>query len=305
MIEPLRQNPKEASTSGLMTDAQKEQFHAEGYVTLPDAVTGEQLEALRGQLADWVAESRSHTANYGECIDGRPRFDLEAGHNSTAPKLRRINNPAEVSETYRQVAFEARTVDYVAALIGPDIKFHHCKINVKRPRSDTRVGYHQDFSYTPHTNLDLAEALLLMDDMTPENGCLRVIPGSHLEGQVSLWHGGRFTGEIEGSLLDDFERRSKSILAPAGSVCLMHPLLMHGSDPNRSPQPRSLFICCYTAADAFPLAPSPLPNRFEGAIVRGRASPLARLAEMSVELPDNWKSASFFEVQGQKSASTG
>jgi phytanoyl-CoA hydroxylase len=47
---------------------------------------------------------------------------------------------------------ESAMVDMVADLIGPDVKFHHCKINLKLPGSHTEVGYHQDFAYTPHTN---------------------------------------------------------------------------------------------------------------------------------------------------------
>jgi ectoine hydroxylase-related dioxygenase (phytanoyl-CoA dioxygenase family) len=280
-----------------------ERFKVQGYLLLPDAVTSAELAAINADLGAWVEESRGHGANYGACIDGRPRFDLEAGHSADSPRLRRINNPAEISDSYRSVAFETGIADIAAELIGPDVKFHHCKINLKQPRSSTRVGYHQDFSYTPHTNLDMAETLLLLDDMTPDNGCLKVVPGSHREGQVSLWSGDRFAGEVAPAQVRDLEARAQPILAKAGAVCVMHPLLMHGSDANRSAASRNLFICCYTAADAFPLAPSPLPNRFEGTMVRGQPSRHARLASMSVELPSDWKNASFFEVQGQQSAS--
>lgn len=288
----------------MLAPADVERFQSLGYLLLPDAVTSAELTAINADLGAWVEESRGHGANYGACIDGRPRFDLEAGHNPVSPRLRRINNPAEISEAYRQVAFESGIADVVAELIGPDVKFHHCKINLKQPRSSTRVGYHQDFSYTPHTNLDMAETLLLLDDMTPENGCLKVVPGSHREGQVSLWSGDRFAGEVPSDQVRDFEARAEPILGKAGAVCVMHPLLMHGSDANRSMASRNLFICCYTAADAFPLAPSPLPNRFEGVVVRGNPSRRARLAGMSVELPSAWKSTSFFEVQGQQSANS-
>ena len=77
---------------------------------------------------------------------------------------------------------------------------------------------------------------------------------------------------------------------------------MHGSDPNRSTAPRGLFICVYAAADAFALSPSPLPNRFEGQIVRGQATGQARLTEGQVQLPAAWKEAAFFAVQGQRAA---
>jgi ectoine hydroxylase-related dioxygenase (phytanoyl-CoA dioxygenase family) len=287
----------------ILSPAQGEQFRSKGYVLVEDAVTPAELASLRTDLAAWVEESRRQAANYGECIDGKPRFDLEAAHSAEAPRLRRINNPAEISEAYRRVAFESRIADIAAELVGPDTKFHHCKVNLKQPGSATRVGYHQDFSYTPHSNLDMAETLLLLDDMTLENGCLKVVAGSHRNGRVTLWRDGTFVGEIAPRQATESDARAEPILGRAGAVCIMHPLLLHGSDPNSSRIPRGLFICCYTAADAVPLSPSPLPNRFEGAIVRGRPSRVARLAEMTVELPSGWKSASFFEVQGQRSAS--
>jgi len=290
-------------TVPFLTPVEAEQFRTKGYVVVPDAVTPAELAALRADLAAWIDESRGSSANYGECIDGRPRFDLDATHSAADPRLRRINNPAEISETYRRVAFESRIADIAAELVGPDIKFHHCKINLKPPRSPTRVGYHQDFSYTPHSNLDIAEALLLLDDMTLDNGYLKVVPGSHRDGQLTLWRAGTFVGEIAPEQVTELEKRAEPILGKAGSVCILHPLAVHGSDANRSEASRNLFICCYTAADALPLAPSPLPNRFEGAMVRGKPSRTARLAGMTVELPSAWKQTSFFEVQGQQSAS--
>jgi hypothetical protein len=92
------------------------------------------------------------------------------------------------------------------------------------------------------------------------------------------------------------------ITGKAGSVCLMHTKLAHGSEPNRSNRPRPLYICVYTAADAFPLWKNPMPNTHEGEILRGRKSRFARMQAGVVELPDQPKSASFFTVQGQKSA---
>lgn len=277
-------------------------FRDQGYLVVAGAVTGDALAALRRELAGWVEESRAHEGNYGETFDHRHRFDLEAGHSAEAPRLRRVNNPAEVSEAYHAVTHRSTVPDMVADLIGPSIKFHHCKINLKLPGAATRVGYHQDFSYTPHTNDDLVTALLMLDDMTLENGCLMAVPGSHREGQVSLWAGDRFTGETPADLTGEIAARALPVTGEAGDLCLMHTSLMHGSTANASSWPRGLFITVYSAADAFPLCPSPLPNRFEGEVVRGEASRVARLAGGRVELPPPYRSTSFFEVQGQKSA---
>ncbi len=283
--------------AGLTTD-QIERFRTDGYVTVGGAVTDGELAALRGQCDDWIAEANRRGAGFGETIDGRARFDLEL-KDPAHPALRRVNNPVDVSDSYQHVMADSAMTDMVADLIGPDVKFHHSKINLKLPGATTEVGFHQDFPYTPHTNADIVTALLMLDDMTPENGPLTIVPGSHREGLFSLWHDDRFTGTVADDVRARYADRLVSVTGKAGSVCLMHTLLLHGSAANRSDRPRGLFICVYTAADAIPLAPSPLPNSLEGQVVRGSPSRVARLEEMAVELPERYTDATFFDVQAR------
>ena len=192
---------------------------------------------------------------------------------------------------------DSAMTEMVAALIGPDVKHHHCKINLKLPGSNTEVRYHQDFAYTPHTNDDVVTALLMLDDMTPENGCLMAVPGSHRGPVYSLFDGERFTGFVAPAVERSLREHEVPVLGSAGSVCLMHTRLAHGSEPNRSSAPRGLYICVYSAADAFPIARNPMPNRNEGMMVRGRPTRRARLAEATIELPEQPIRASFFTVQ--------
>ena len=86
---------------------------------------------------------------------------------------------------------------------------------------------------------------------------------------------------------------------PAGAVCLMHTRLLHGSAPNLSDQPRTLFICVYSADDAVPLSPNPVPSTQEGQIVRGAPSGRIRSIDYHVERPELPKQASFFFQQEQ------
>ncbi len=76
--------------------------------------------------------------------------------------------------------------------------------------------------FTPHSNDDLVTALLLLDDMTEENGALEVLAGSHRGIRCTLWHNGAFTGSIEETVADEMQSRSALCLGEAGSVCLMH-----------------------------------------------------------------------------------
>jgi ectoine hydroxylase-related dioxygenase (phytanoyl-CoA dioxygenase family) len=223
-------------------------------------------------------------------------------HSAASPALRRVNNPSDISAAYLEVVKNAAMVDMVADLIGPDVKFHHCKINVKLPGSKTEVGYHQDFPYTPHTNDDIVTALLMLDDMTLENGCLTVVPGSHRGPLHSLFEGSTFVGYISAEVAARLRPAQQPITGPAGSVCLMHTRLVHGSDANWSAQPRGLYICVYSAADAVPIARNPMANPNEGMVVRGRAARTARLVDAIIELPAQGKVASFFATQGQRSA---
>ena len=113
----------------VLTQDQKNQFWRDGVLTVEDAVTPDELTGLREVFANWVEESREHDSDYGETRDGRARFDLEPGHTATSPALRRVQSPEEVSEVYADMMRNARTVDFVADLIGPATKFHHGKVN--------------------------------------------------------------------------------------------------------------------------------------------------------------------------------
>lgn len=290
------------ATTGRLSEAQVKSFWRDGYVVAEGAVTAAQLEKMRAGLERWIDESRAHEAAYGETIDARPRFDLAHTHRAEAPALRRVDNPPEIDSVYAEVAFDGGLVDMTADLIGPDLKFHHAKINLKQPGSETRVGWHQDFSYTPHSNDHVVTALLMLDEMTVENGCLMGVPGSHREGQKSLWQDGVFTGEVDAQTARAARAQARPVTGRQGSVCLMHTKLLHGSEPNQSRSARALYICVYSAADAIPLTRSPLPNRFEGRVVRGRASRFARIDPGTVELPPSYRAASFFEVQEKGAA---
>ena len=287
----------------VLTEAQKTDFWRDGFLVAENAVTPDQLQAMRQMMAEWAEESRPHTKPYGPpTIDGRPRFDMGAEHSADQPALRRINNPSDLYGPFQEAMEKSAMTEMVNELIGPNLKFHHCKINQKLPGAATEVHYHQDFPFTPHTNDDIVTALLMLDDVDEENGCLKVVPGSHKGPVHSLFDGDTFIGRMADDVTAKMKARDVPVTGKAGSVCLMHTRLAHGSDPNRSETPRGLYICVYTAADAVPIAQNPMPNQNEGRIIRGEKQRKARLSPALVELPEQPKSASFFTVQGQASA---
>ncbi|MGB0848118.1 MAG: phytanoyl-CoA dioxygenase family protein [Thiolinea sp.] len=282
-----------------LSEQQQEQFWRDGFLVVENAVDNDLLSQLRHDFSTWVEESRRHNAPYGETINGRPRFDLEPGHTADKPGLRRVNAPVEVSDAYYQAMSDSRMTDCVADLIGPNVKFHHSKVNAKLPGGQTAVKWHQDFPFTPHSNDDLVTALLMVDDVTADNGPLEVVPGSHKAEIHSLWHEGRFTGSVANEVAERCQQQAATCTGKAGSVCLMHTRLLHASAPNLTRRSRNLFICVYSAEDAIPCSPNPMPTQYEGVMVRGEASGRVRTVTYEIQLPELPKTASFFDQQAQ------
>lgn len=288
-----------------LSEVQQAQFWQDGYLVVDDAVTADQLAGLRQVFEGWVEESRAHATNYGETLDGRERFDLEPGHSAARPALRRVQSPEEIAEVYAQVMRTARTVDMCADLIGPALRFHHGKVNSKLPGAATKVKFHQDFTFQPMTNDDLITCLLFVDDVTLENGPLEVVPGSHKGPLYSLWHDGVFTGAVADTVYEAHKDKVVRCTGKAGAVCLMHSSLLHGSAPNLSDMPRTLYIATYYAEDAIELSPNALPSRLTHELVRGEVSGRVRCSAYEMELPEVPKGASFFSQQAVHKSGTG
>jgi len=77
----------------------------------------------------------------------------------------------------------------------------------------------------------------------------------------------------------------------------MHVNLLHGSAPNLSDKPRTLYITTYYAEDAIELSQNHLPSRFTHELVRGEASGRVRCTPYEMELPAVPRATSFFAQQ--------
>ncbi len=277
-----------------------DQFHRDGYILFENALTNKQLESLNTQLANWVDESKKYSQPFGKIKDGRPRFDLEPKtHSAETPAVRRITSPAEISDVCLDVVKDNKALDLVAEIFGPNITHLGNKINLKLPGAGTEVKFHQDFPFEPHSNEDIMTVLYFLDDVTLENGPLEVVPGTHNGPLHSHWQDGVFTGAVDVKVAESNRGKAVRCMGRAGSACLMHSKLLHGSTPNHSSSPRSLFIITYKAEDAVALSPNHLPSDLVGMVVRGKETGTVRCTSYSVELPEYPKEVSFFGQQSK------
>ena len=284
----------------MLSPEELEKFDRQGFLFLQDALTAAQLEQLTAQFDLWKEQSRIQTAPYGETIDGRPRFDIEPGHCAERPALRRIASPIEISDVYLEVMRNNRALDAVVDIFGPNIKFENAKINSKLPGAATQVKFHQDFLFEAHTNDDMITVLFFLDEVTPENGPLQVIPGTHKGRLYEHWHDGIFTGAVGDEVMEAMTPLTESCFGPAGSACLMHTRLLHGSGPNLSQGSRTLFICEYLAEDSYPLHDNHIPSQYQYEVVRGESTGRVRCSEYEMAFPEMPTGASFFEQQAKK-----
>lgn len=282
-----------------LSSTQINQFNRDGFLFLENAIPESALEKLQNEFEQWKEESRKYNAPYGMMFDNRPRFDIEPGHSADKPALRRIASPVEISATYLDVMRNNRGLDAVVDILGPNIKFENAKINSKQPGAATQVKYHQDFLFEPHTNDDIITVLFFIDDVTEENGPLEVVPGTHKGPLYEHWQDGVFIGAVSDAIATEMKIQAVSCYGPAGSACLMHARLLHGSAPNLSDKPRTLFICEYMAEDAYPLQANHIPSQYMYEIVRGECTNRVRCSDYSMTFPEVPTGASFFEQQAK------
>jgi ectoine hydroxylase-related dioxygenase (phytanoyl-CoA dioxygenase family) len=284
-----------------LSDEQIAAYHRDGYVAVPRLIPEDRVEALRRLTDAFVERARSLTKS--DRI-----FDLDPRHTAQAPVLRRIKDPADHDPLYRWVAFESPIPDVVAELIGPSVRFHHSKLNLKGSRVGAPVEVHQDAAFYPHSNDDVLAVGLLLDDATAENGALAVLPGSH-HGPIHSHfdHEGRFVGCMRGEDVNALDRRHAPLLTlPAGSIHIHHYRLVHWSAPNTSPGERRLLINSYSAADAISLVPDSTGSPLVGTLVRGTAPTSVRRTAGEMPLPPDFSRGytSIYELQSRSATHT-
>ena len=260
----------------MLSATQIASYEANGYLAIEDILTAAALEELRRVTDEFVEKSRTVTAN-------DEIFDLEPGHGATSPSLRRIKHPLTRHPVYAKYARHDPILDLVECLLGPNLRFHNNKVNMKNPSDGSAVEWHQDWAFYPHTNDDLLEVGIALDDMTVENGALMVIPGSHRGRTWDHHQDGLFVGAIT----DPAFRASGAVPVTirAGGITLHHVRMVHGSRPNRSAKPRRMFFIGFCAADAWPLVPSgDSLEEMDDRVVRGEPTLEPRMKDLPVRL---------------------
>jgi len=126
------------------------------------------------------------------------------------------------------------------------------KINLKRPREGSGFRWHQDSPYWSHAcgHCDqLPNVMITLDDADRENGCFRVIPGSHRRGFLPGLDDGTPLAPLFTPPSEFDEEPQWLAELPAGSLVVFSAHTVHGSEPNLSDRDRRAIVLTYQPAD--------------------------------------------------------
>lgn len=256
-----------------ITDKERQQYADDGFIVRENVFGAADLERFRA-----AAERVVHTATQGSVkgpaaglidevtgesdsdyeIDGNRYVEtgdatVQFEHHAGSETIRVIEPFHHLDPVFDELIEDPRIVTPICGLLGFDrVALWTDKINLKRPREGSGFRWHQDSPYWSHVcgHCDqLPNVMIALDDADRDNGCFRVVPGSHRDGFLP----GLNDGTRLGPLFTDpatFDVDTQWLAeVPAGSIVVFDSHTVHGSEPNLSDRLRRAVILTYQPAD--------------------------------------------------------
>jgi len=157
------------------------------------------------------------------------------------PGARRLANLVDKGEVFRSVIETPRLLEYIGYVLGPRFKLSSLNLRSVNPHRDRGQPLHADMgAVADERGYWVCNSVWMLDDFTPENGAIRVVPGSH------AWR--KLPQEV---LADPLAPLADEVLVTgrAGTVVVMNAHLWHGGTANRTAAPRTALHAFYARHD--------------------------------------------------------
>jgi len=223
-------------TAGWKLDAvHLDTYRRDGLVVPPFRLPGGRLSRMRESLDRLLHDNATTAPESLVC----PHIPNGARHDAAA------------AAQWFEYATDPDILDLVTQVLGPDVILWGSQVFCKPAHTGRTIPWHQDGQYWPIRPIATCSAWIALDDATPENGCMRYVPGSHAAG--SLFAHRRREGEdlvlfeeIDPDACDLDAARDDAL--EAGQFSLHDVFLIHGSEANRSAHRRAGFVVRYMPA---------------------------------------------------------
>lgn len=198
--------------------------------TSPQALHGRYVESgyiICRKVVDpgLIERARDHVHR---TIDAHPTLSYEQLH--MQPLYR-------TDPFYLELVRQPGMIDIATAILGPDLALFAAGYIIKAPGNSAAVLWHQDGNYWPLEPMEVCTLWLAITESSMDNGCMRVVPGTHTLTLQS--HSSRsdvrnlLDSQIDPASVD--ESRAVDLQLAPGDVSIHHPNIIHGSNPNQSP----------------------------------------------------------------------
>ncbi|HZZ93820.1 MAG TPA: phytanoyl-CoA dioxygenase family protein [Usitatibacter sp.] len=225
-------------TAGIAEEAAR--FWRDGFVVVRKAFSAAEMDVLREVI-------QRHDA-----MNAHARRARERSAGPTRPSFETIFvwNDDGGSDVFSKATRSHRVIDRLEAIFDDEVYVYHNKVALKYP-GVVGFSYHQDYAYWYEMgNLfpDMATVSIAVDRATRENGCLRLIAGSHRLGRMQ--HVDRDPGSDSGVDPERLERvlavlPEATIELDVGDMVIFHCNTLHASDDNHSDRSRVALLGCY------------------------------------------------------------
>lgn len=159
-----------------LNEQQRADFERDGFLIFPELFSAAEVAILRGEVERLAAIEAEGVFREGE--DGQAKAILRL-HEPYSPTY---------SPAFRAATRTPRALRTAMTVLGDDqLYLHHTKMNMKPAIEGTVWHWHQDFGSWHLDGVaepDMVTMAVLLDEATPLNGCLYLLPGSHKDGWV-------------------------------------------------------------------------------------------------------------------------
>lgn len=211
---------------GGLTEQECRSYQEQGYVIPKFALSQSEVDTLRSTIDRMIDNNP----------DVRPEHLVNA--HLSAGSEEGVTGADEILELTRHPAI----LDQVESVLGPDIVLWGCQVFCKPAGDGMEVPWHQDGQYWPIRPLANCTVWIAIDDSKTDNGCLRVMPGSH-EPQTLFEHHTdsrerlTLSQAVNDEHMKDYEPADVEL--EAGQMSLHDVYLIHGSNQNTSARRRA------------------------------------------------------------------
>jgi ectoine hydroxylase-related dioxygenase (phytanoyl-CoA dioxygenase family) len=219
-------NPSEERRGLLMglTDREKQHLDEDGYLVLDDWIEADLLKRLRQRVEELFAQEGERAG---------VEFKQEPG-------CRRLANLVDKGEIFGTVIAMPRLMPYVRHVLGPDVKLSSLNVRSVNPHSGAQPWHCDMAAVSDERGYWVCNLVWMLDDFTPANGTLRLIPGSHRWRQLPQ--------QVLADLLADHPGQIL-VTGRAGTVVVVNAHLWHAGTANDTKRPRTALHAFYCRRD--------------------------------------------------------